>query len=98
MLLQGLQAILYFYAYTQIPKKFPEAWKKSWLHIPNGAYYAVVLVAFLARMWIMIWSFRALNLRIAIVSTVVTLICFVYGFVRGKSPEINVSANVWTED
>jgi APA family basic amino acid/polyamine antiporter len=98
MLLTGLQAMLYFYAYYQIPKKFPEAWKKARFHVPNGVYYFLVTIGLLARMAILVNSFRSLNLFIALFSTIAILICFVYGFVRAKSPEVNLTANVWAED
>jgi APA family basic amino acid/polyamine antiporter len=98
LLLNGLKAILFFYAYYQIPRKFPDAWKKSRYHVPNGVYYFLVTIGFIAQMAILVNSFRSLNLAISLVSTIVILICFVYGFLRAKSPEVNLSANVWAED
>jgi APA family basic amino acid/polyamine antiporter len=98
LLLNGLKAILFFYAYYQIPKKFPDAWKKSRYHVPNGVYYFLVTIGFIAQLAILVHSFRSLNLAISLISTIVVLICFVYGFLRAKSPEVNLSANVWAED
>jgi APA family basic amino acid/polyamine antiporter len=98
MLLGGVQAILYFYAFFQIPKKFPEAWKKSRMHIPNGFYYVLISICFAARMWILVYSFRSLNISIAIFSSTAILICFVYGWIRAKSPGVSITANVWAED
>jgi APA family basic amino acid/polyamine antiporter len=98
LLLNGFKAVLYFYAYYQVPRKFPEAWKKSRYHVPNGVYYFLVTIGFIAQMAILVNSFKSLNLAIALVSTIAILICFVYGFVRAKSPEVNLMANVWTED
>jgi APA family basic amino acid/polyamine antiporter len=98
MLLNGFKAMLYFYAYMQIPKKFPGAWKKSRYHVPDNVFYFLVAIGFIAQMVILVNSFKSLNLFIALFSTVAVLICFVYGFTRAKSPEVNLSANVWAED
>jgi APA family basic amino acid/polyamine antiporter len=98
LLLNGFKAMLYFYAYFQLPKKFPGAWKKSRYHVPNGVYYFLVAIGFVAQMAILANSFKSLNVFIAVFSTVAILICFVYGFIRAKSPEVNLSANVWAED
>lgn len=48
--------------------------------------------------WILVYSFKSLNLTIAIFSSLAMLVCLVYGRLRTKSPEINLTANVWAED
>jgi APA family basic amino acid/polyamine antiporter len=98
MLLNSVQAMLYFYAYYQIPRKFPDAWKQARMHVPNGIFYAIVTAGFAARIWILIYSFKSLNLTIAVFSSLAMLVCLVYGWLRAKSPEINLTANVWAED
>jgi APA family basic amino acid/polyamine antiporter len=98
MLLSSLQALLYFYAYYKIPTKFPEAWKKARFHVPNGVYYFLISIGLVARLAILVNSFRSLTLTIALVSLLAVLVCFVYGFVRAKSPEVNLMANVWADD
>jgi APA family basic amino acid/polyamine antiporter len=98
LLLNAIKSILYFYAYYQVPGKFPDAWKKSRYYVPNGVYNFLLAIGFIAQMVILVNSFKSLNLFIAIFSTVAILICFVYGFVRAKSPEVNLLANVWAED
>lgn len=97
MLLNSLMSFLYSYAYYQMPKKYPEAWAKSKLHMPNGAYYIMVTVSMLAYVTVFIDSMRSLTPLIAIVSTTIVIGCMIFGFVRSKNPDVQVETSVWED-
>ncbi len=97
MLLNSVLSFLYSYAYYQLPKKYPEAWAKSKLHMSNGAYYVMVTISLLAYVTVFIDSMRSLTPVIAIVSIAVIAACMIFGFVRSKNPNVQVETSMWEE-
>lgn len=95
LLFNALRSLMQIYAYFKIPSTFPDAWAKSRYHIPNALYYFFCLICLVAQIAIFIYSARALTPTIAIISTIVTIICCGYGLLRSKSPEIKITASVW---
>jgi APA family basic amino acid/polyamine antiporter len=95
LLFNALKSFLYIYAYYRLPSKFPEAWKKSWLHVPTSLYYVIVTLSLFAQIALFIYSVRALTPTIAIVSIIVTIGCCAFGLIRSKSPDIKITASVW---
>ena len=95
MLLNSTMSFLYSYAYYQLPKKYPEAWAKSKLHMPNPLYYAMVTISLLAYITVFIDSIHSLTPTIVIVSLGAIAICMAFGFVRSKSPDVEVETPMW---
>lgn len=97
MLLASCIAFLQIYAYFQMPKKHPEAWAKSPMHISNGKYYFLCCLSLLAYVCIFINSCRSLKLPVVLISLAAILICMAYGWFRSNSPDVNIEVSVWEE-
>jgi amino acid transporter len=97
MLLNSVLSLLYSYAYYQLPKKYPEAWAKSKLHMPNWAYYLMVTVSLIAYITVFIDSMSSLTPVVAIVSITVIVCCMIFGFVRSKNPDVQVETSMWED-
>ena len=95
MLLNSLMSFLYSYAYYQLPKKYPEAWAKARLHIPNSLYYVMVTVSLLAYTAVFIDSVRSLTPTIVIVSLAIIGCCMAFGYIRSHSSEVEVETPMW---
>lgn len=88
-------SFLYAAAYVQLPKKYPNAWKKSRYHVSDGVYYAIVVISLLAWISIFVYSFLSLPRVTAIIGVAVFLVLLVYGIIRSKDPKVTVEAQVW---
>lgn len=95
MLLNSVMSFLYSYAFYQLPKKYPEAWAKSKLHMPNWLYYVMVTISLAAYITVFIDSTRSLTPTIVIVSVVVTVGCMAFGLIRSKNPNVQVETSMW---
>ena len=85
--------ILFFMSYTSIwniPKKFPEEWKKSKMHMSTGAFHAIMVVCFIAIISVMINKLWNLQPIIAIVSIVVMAACMLFAYWRYKTGKVSV--------
>jgi amino acid transporter len=98
MLLNSTLSLLYIYAYIRFPAKYPEAWKKSRLHIPNGLYYMICALSSVGLLAVIYMASKSLTPTIVIVSTSVIAICMVLGLVRSKDPNVHINTTVWDED
>ena len=98
LLLNSLRSMLQIYAYYKIPRLYPEAWKKSFLHMPNAFYYFFCTLSLIGQCFIFYYSASSLTPTIAIVSVSAALTCFLYGLLRAKSPNIHIRASVWPGD
>ena len=95
MLLNSVMSFLYSYAFYQLPKKYPDAWAKSKLHMPNWLYYVMVTISLAAYITVFIDSTRSLTPTIVIVSVVVTVGCMAFGLIRSKNPNVQVETSMW---
>ncbi len=98
MLLNAVLSFLYSYAYYRIPGRFPEAWKRSRYHMPNGLYYTVITVSLLAYVSVFVDSVRTLTTPIVVTSIGAMAICMIYAFRRSRSPDVRVETSVWDDD
>ncbi|MDO4265833.1 MAG: APC family permease [Eubacteriales bacterium] len=95
-LITSALALLYTYAYFRMPKKYDSVWKKSFLHIPNGAYYAVCIIS-LAVYVVTIWkSCLSMHMALAIGNVVIILLMAALGVWRAKTGDITIHTSVWT--
>ena len=64
-------AILNFTAEIKMPKKYPDAWKQSRYHVPDGLYYTICCVS-LALFLVVLWkSLLSMNIGLAVINVVV---------------------------
>lgn len=90
-------SFLYTFAYWQLPKKFPEAWKKSHLHVPDGVYYVTVIIGFIGWAAVFIYSLKSLPVNIAIICVIVYVACIGYGVLRSRDKSIVIETSMWEE-
>lgn len=73
-------AILNFTAEIKMPKKYPDAWKQSRYHVPDGLYYTICCVS-LALFLVVLWkSLLSMNIGLAVINVVVIVIAGLIGF------------------
>ena len=97
MLLASCVAFLQIYAYFQLPKRHPEAWAKSPMHIPDKAYYGICTLSLLAYVCIFLNSCLSLTIPVLVISLAAIVVCMIYGWFRSSSPEVNMEISVWEE-
>lgn len=90
-------SFIYFIAFYAFPKKFPEAWKNSKMHMSNTAYYVLTTIALAVQIFIFYNSVKNLSLQVVIISLVALGVCMGYGFIRAKSPKVQIKTSTWTE-
>ncbi len=72
-------------------KKFPNAWKKSFFHMPKWAFYLTVALAVVADLLISVALLTTIEKPIEIVAIVVMIISiFAYSYYRIKSGKVNL--------
>ena len=85
--------ILFFLSYSSIwtlPKKFPEEFKNSWLHIPVPMFYGIMLVSYGVVISVLINKLQSLKPVVSIVSIAVMAVCMVVAYFRYKSGKIHI--------
>lgn len=96
-LMTSCLAFVYFLAFYLLPTKYPEAWKKATMHLPNGVYYGIVTVALAVQLYIFYNACRNLTAKTVIISLVAMVVCMAYGFIRAKSPSVQIKTSTWEE-
>lgn len=97
MLINSSLSFLYAFAYYQLPKRYPEAWKKSRLHMPDRLYYVMVTISVIAYTCVFINSCLTLTPLITIANLIIIGGCFAFGFIRSKSPYVHIESSVWDD-
>lgn len=97
MLINSSLSFLYAFAYYQLPKRYPEAWKKSRLHMPDKLYYVMVTVSVIAYTCVFVNSCLTLTPLITIANLIIIGGCFAFGFIRSKSPYVHIESSVWDD-
>lgn len=93
----GAQSFLYTFAYWKLPEAYPEAWKNSRFHIPNGVYKTIVILAFLGWGAIFINSVITVPKPVLVMATVFFAFSIIYGLARSKDPSIEIEVSMWEE-
>ncbi len=91
-------SFLNFIAFYNLPKKYPEAWKKAKLHIPNWLYYVIVSASAAVNLYVFYRSLTTLNVVQAIVSVSLLVISAVYALLRANNKNVAVNTSVWSEE
>ncbi|MPN48170.1 hypothetical protein SDC9_195775 [bioreactor metagenome] len=67
-------AFLNFAALIKLPQKYPEAWKKSRFHVPDGLYYAICVLSLLGFIVVFWKSCLSMTPALAIANVVALLV------------------------
>lgn len=95
MLVQYILAILIYYSIWQMPKKFPEQWKKSKGYVSNGVFNLFMILAILVQGAIIFYAIRGLTIQIVIASLSVMVVCTIYALNRYKKGYVKMETGVW---
>ncbi len=91
-------AFLNFAALIKLPKKYPEAWKKSRFHVSDGLYYAICILS-LAGFIVVFWkSCLSMTPALAAANVVALLVMAAIGVWRAKRGNIEIHTSVWAEE
>ena len=97
-LVMAAYSVLNFFAFIHLPKKYPEAWKKSRFHVPD-AVYLVMCVLSLIMAAIVIWkSLLSMTRPLAIGAAAFLIFGVIMGMVRAKTGNIEIHTSVWDDD
>jgi len=96
-LMTSCLAFVYFAAFYMLPTKYPEAWKKATMHVSDGVYYVLTTIALAVQCFIFYNACRNLNKQTVIISLIAMIVCMAYGFIRAKSPNVQIKTSTWEE-
>lgn len=96
-LLTSSMSFIYFWAFFKLPTKYPQAWKKSRLHVSNGLYYVLVTIALCVQLFIFFNACKSLTVQIVVVSLGAMIACMAYGFFRAKSDDVQIKTSTWED-
>ena len=97
-LLTSSVVLIYLAGFFLIPKKFPEAWEKSTLHVPKGLYYVSCTVSMAIFLAILIKSCMSITPSIVICSLAAFAVCIGLGVFRAKTGDITLYDSIWGDD
>ena len=90
-------AFLNFIAFWNLPKEFPEQWKKSRLHVGDGMYKAICILSLLGNLFVFWKSTLSMTPVLAIINVAALIIMAMIGLYRAKYGNIEIHTSVWTE-
>ena len=88
-------ALLNFIAFIKMPKLYPQAWKQSRFHIPDGLYYAICVISLLGFVVVLWKSCLSMSPTLAALNVGAIVLLSVIGLVRGKSGNIQIKTSLW---
>ena len=91
-------AFLNFAAVIKLPKKYPEAWNKSRLHVPNGLYFTICVLSLVGAIVVFWKSCLSMTPALAITNVVALLVTAAIGVWRAKRGNIVIHTSVWDEN
>lgn len=97
-LIMAALAFLYMFAYFRLPAKYPEAWVKARLHIPNGLYYGVCILSLIFFIVMFVKSCLSMSPALAAANVIAFILMALLGIWRAKTGEITIHTSVWAED
>ena len=80
-----ITSLLVLISALYIPKKFETEWKKSWMYMPNGMFYAIVWVAIITNIIAIFLNLRTLSASMFIANLAVVGALAVYGILRDRT-------------
>ena len=97
LLIQYIVKIILLVAILQMPKRYPEQWKESRLHIPNVAFYIIVGISFAAQIFLIVTAASNLTPTIVIVSVGLLIAGALYAFYRYRKGRVELKPISSTE-
>lgn len=95
-LITAVLGLLYMIAYFKLPNKYPKAWSKARLHIPNWLYYLICIFS-LIFYGIVFWkSTLSMNPVLAVGAVVTMIILTIVAVIRAKKGNITIHTSVWS--
>lgn len=91
-------AFLNFVAYINLPKKYPNAWKKARFHVSNGLYYFICCLSLFFFIVVFWKSCLSMTPALAAVNVIAIVVLAVVGLWRAKSGDIQVRTSLWSGD
>lgn len=88
-------ALLNFLAFIKLPKLYPEAWKQSRFHIPDGLYYAICVISLLGFIVVLWKSCLSMSPLLAVLNVAAIVVLSVIGIVRGKTGNVAIKTSLW---
>ena len=73
-----------------VPEKFSKEWKESGIRMSPAVYKLLLWLANIASVILVAYCFLSNDLKVP--TTIITIVIFVYGFVRSKSGKIKIKA------
>lgn len=84
-------------AIVRLPKKMPEEWKRSFLHMPDGVFYGVMAISFAANIYMVYIGAKGLPIEILGINLVFIIACGIYAVVRFNSGKVTVDKTLKLE-
>ena len=81
---------LMMFALLRVPKLLPEQWAKRKIRVPDGVYYAMVVVAMIIQTATIIAAATSLTPIVLTVSITIMVILLVYALLRDKSGKVQM--------
>ncbi|MBR2806112.1 MAG: APC family permease [Oscillospiraceae bacterium] len=75
-----------------LPTVLKDAWEKSWLHMPNGLYYAISVFSTITQIIAVVISAKNLGLKGFLMNIGVVAVLGIYGVIRYKSGKTSAKA------
>lgn len=85
VLLTYISGLIPMFAVLKVPKLYPEAWKKSHLHMSDGVFYTVIVFCIIVKLGVTIASASAMTVTRVIASLAAIAFCFGYAFWRSST-------------
>lgn len=91
-------AFLNFVAVIRLPKRYPEAWSKSRLHVSNGLYYTICVLSLVGAIVVFWKSCLSMTPALATANVVALVVTAAIGVWRAKRGNIEIHTSVWDKD
>ena len=76
----------------RMPKMMAEQWKKSFLHVPDPVFYAIMVISVLANVYMVYLSLQGLPMTIVLINVAFLIFCAIYAVVRYNSGKVSMDS------
>ena len=84
-------------AIIRLPVLFKEQWKKSFLHVPDPLFYAIMTLAILAQVYLVYLSLRQLPPLISALNIGFIVLCGIYALWRHRRGKVHIQSKITLE-
>ena len=88
LVIQSLQNLMIVAAAFVMPKKFEKEWKASWMHVPNGVFYALMTVSALFELFIVYDSLKNLTPMLVVINLITLALAIGFGIYKIRTGKI----------